>query len=72
MTRVNEDFTTEEISKVYFIVNKYSQIASTDSAMNEYIDIILHESSKLSKEDIANLAPDDLNAVLRSMGQKHQ
>ena len=72
MTRVNEDFTTEEISKVYYIVNKYSQIASTDSAMNEYIDIILHESSKLSKEDIANLAPDDLNAVLRSMGQKHQ
>ena len=70
MTAVSADFTADEASQIYRIVNSYSEIQSTPQAMDEYIRIILDENTKLSMKDIANASTDNLAAYLKKLAEQ--
>ncbi len=70
MTSVSADFTADEVSKIYRIVNSYSGIRSTPQALDEYINTIIAESSKLTASDIANASAGDLDAYLRKLAEQ--
>lgn len=70
MTSVSADFTADEVSKIYRIVNSYSGIRSTPQALDEYINTIIAESSKLTARDIANASAGDLDAYLRKLAEQ--
>ena len=70
MTSVSADYTVDEASQIYRIVNSYSSINSTPQAMNEYISIILEEKSKMTASDIASASADDLNAYLKRLAEQ--
>lgn len=70
MTAVSADFTTEEASQIYRIVNSYSEIQSTEKAMEEYIRIILDESTRMSVQDIATASSDNLAEYLRKLAEQ--
>ena len=67
MTSVSADFTADEVSRIYRIVNSYGNIRSTPQALDEYINIILAEGAKMSQSDIANASADDLAAYMKKL-----
>ncbi len=72
LTTLTADFTSDEASSVYEIVNSYSRFLATDSAVLEYINIIKEESSKPSEEDIASLSGDEFSIYLKKLKEKRK
>ena len=70
MTTVSADFSSDELSNVIRIVNGYSEISSTEAAMNEYISIILDERSKLSESDIRSSSAENLAEYINKLKDK--
>ncbi len=70
MTAISADFTADEVSKIYRIVNSYSTIQSTPQALDEYINTILAEGAKLSDSDIANASTADLAEYMRKLAEQ--
>lgn len=57
---ISGDFTPDEVSRFYSIINSYNSQAATGDAMREYIDTILFEKRKLSKSDISQMSPEEI------------
>lgn len=57
---ISGDFTPDEVSRFYSIINSYNSQAATVDAMREYIDTILFEKRKLSKSDISQMSPEEI------------
>lgn len=72
LTTLTADFTSDEASSIYEIVNSYSKFLATDSAVLEYINIIKEESSKPSESDIASLSGDEFSSYLKKLKEKHK
>lgn len=72
LTTLSADFTSDEASSIYEIVNSYSSFLATDSAVLEYINIIKEESSKPSEEDIASLSGDEFSTYLKKLKEKRK
>ncbi len=70
ITAISADFTADEVSKIYRIVNSYSTIQSTPQALDEYINTILAEGAKLSDSDIANASTSDLAEYMRKLAEQ--
>ncbi len=70
ITAISADFTADEVSKIYRIVNSYSTIQSTPQALDEYINTILAEGAKLSDSDIANASTADLAEYMRKLAEQ--
>ena len=70
MTAISADFTADETSQIYRIVNSYSTIRSTPQALDEYIRIILEEGTRMSANDIAGASADELNAYMRRLAEQ--
>ena len=70
LTAISADFTPDEVSQIYRIVNSYVQIGSTPQALDEYIRIIREEKSRMTAEDIANASADDLDAYIQRLAQQ--
>ena len=66
------DFTTDEVSTIAGILSTYSQLASTDAALMEYINTIKEESSKPTQQQIASASEQELNAFLKKLKEKHK
>ncbi len=66
------DFTTDEVSTIAGILSTYSQLASTDAAMLEYINTIKEESSKPTQQQIASASDEEFNAFLQKLKEKHK
>ena len=64
MTNVSADFTDDERNKIYKIISKYSGVASTRRALDEYINVIHEESEKPDRDDISKMTPEQLNERL--------
>ena len=72
LTTLTADFTSDEASSIYEIVNSYSKFIATDSAVLEYINIIKEESSKPSESDIASLSGDEFSMYLKKLKEKRK
>ena len=70
MTAISADFTADETSQIYRIVNAYSNIRSTPQALDEYINIILEEGTRMTANDIANASTADLSEYLRKLAEQ--
>ncbi|MBQ8795216.1 MAG: DNA primase [Clostridia bacterium] len=57
---IAQDFTPEEVSRFYSIINTYNSQTATVGAMGEYIDTIKSEKNKLSKADLSNMSPEEI------------
>lgn len=57
---IAQDFTPDEVSRFYSIVNSYNSQTATIGAMKEYIETILFEKRKLTKADIAEMSPEEI------------
>lgn len=66
------DFTSDEVSTIAGILSTYSQLASTDAALMEYINTIKEESSKPTQQQIASASEQELNAFLKQLKEKHK
>ncbi len=66
-TTVSRDFTAQEVSKFYSILSSYNSLAATRQAMDEYIDTILSEKTKLTPDKVSEMSPED---ILRSIKNK--
>ncbi|MGN0452209.1 MAG: DNA primase [Ruminococcus sp.] len=64
-TTVSRDFTPQEVSKFYSIVSSYNSQTATRQAMNEYIDVILQEKSKLTPAKIKDMSPEEIMKNLK-------
>lgn len=72
LTTLTADFTTDEVSSVYEIVNSYSKFATTDSAVLEYINIIKEENSKPDSSDIGSFTSDEFSSYLKKLKEKRK
>ena len=63
---ISQDFTPEEVSRFYSIINSYNSQAATLSAMQEYIDTIHFEKNKLSKADLSDMSPEEIMQKLKN------
>ena len=70
MTTASADFTSDEMSKIVRIVTAYSDISATDAALDEYISIILEESSRPSEQDIRSAGADELAAYISKLREQ--
>ncbi len=57
---ISQDFTPDEVSRFYSIINSYNSQTATLNAMQEYIDTIHYEKGKLSKVDLADMSAEDI------------
>ena len=60
LTNTAADFTQDENSKLYQLMSQAIPGASTAEAMNEYINVINEESSKLNSGDLADVSNEEL------------
>ncbi len=58
--KISEDFTPQEVSKFYSIINSYNSQTATLNAMKEYIDTIIFEKEKLTKADYSQMSPEEI------------
>ncbi len=72
MTTLSADFTSDEVSSIIAIVSKYSQVASTESALMEYIKTIKEERQKLSPDDVSTASEEELDSYLKKLKEKHK
>ena len=72
LAKVSADFTGDEVSKRYRIVNSYQNSVSTEDAMREYINIINEESQKISKEDISKASSRELLDYIQTLKDKRK
>ncbi len=72
LTNVAADFTQDENSKLYQLMSQSISGASTEEAMNEYINVINEESSKLNSGDLADVSNEELMAYLDKIRKKKQ
>lgn len=69
-TNMAADFTSEESGKIVGIMSSCSNIAATREAVDEYIDVILQESEKLSDDDINSASDDELMDFINRIKQQ--
>lgn len=67
---IAQDFTGEEVSRFYAIINSYNSQTATLSAMGEYIDTIKSEKNKLTKADLTNMSAEDIMKSIYSKKPK--
>ncbi len=67
---VSEDFTIEEVSRFYSIINSYNSQTATLNAMREYIDTIHFEKGKLTKADLSGMTPEEIMNNLKKKPKK--
>ncbi len=67
LTNITADFSNDEASALYRLLSQTIPAASTVEAMREYIDVIRQESSRLSKDDISSMNPEDINSYLEKL-----
>ena len=68
--KISEDFTPQEVSKFYSIINSYNSQTATLNAMKEYIDTIIFEKGKLTKEDYANMPVEEIMNNIKKKPKK--
>ncbi len=67
---IAQDFTSDEVSRFYSIINSYNAQTATIAAMREYADTILFEKNKLSKKDLSDMSPEEIQQNLRKLKKK--
>ncbi len=72
LNNITADFSQDEASKLYQMMSQTIKNASTESAMREYIKVINEESQKLTKDDVASMSADELNAYLDRIRKNKQ
>lgn len=70
MTAVSAEWSPDELSEIYRIVNSYAEIQSTPKALDEYIGIILNEKSKMTAAEIAATPTEDLAEYIKKMAEQ--
>ncbi len=57
---ISQDFTPEEVSRFYSIINSYNSQTATLNAMREYIDTIHYEKGKLDKDVLSQMSAEEI------------
>lgn len=70
LNNVTADFTEDEKNRIYKMVNERRAVAETQSALDEYINVIIEESQKPSGEDIAKMSDDEMRERLSKIREK--
>jgi len=63
---IAQDFTSDEVSRFYYIINSYNSQTATVAAMKEYIDTIKFEKGKLSKQDLADMSAEEIMLSMKN------
>lgn len=72
LNTINQDFTQDEISKIYGIIQRTIKVNPTQPMIDEYINIILEEKHKMKKEDIANASVEEINDYIKKLREKKE
>ena len=72
LVSLSADFTTDELSKIYRMVNSYGDMPHTVQALDEFIAIIRDESSKPTDSQIRNSTQDEFASIFSQMKDKRQ
>lgn len=72
MTTVTADFSSQESSKIFYIVNARENFANTPQALDEYISIILKEKAKPSESEIKNSSSDEFADFFSRLKNDHR
>ena len=72
MTTVTADFSSQESSKIFYIVNARENFANTPQALDEYIGIILKEKAKPSESEIKNSSSDEFADFFSRLKNDHR
>lgn len=70
LTNISADFSSDEVSQLYRLISTSVTSASTKEAMDEYINVINEESSKLTSDDLASISDTELTAYLEQIKKK--
>ncbi len=71
-TSISADFTMDEQSKVYYIINSYKDLPHTREAADEFIGIIKDERSKPTESQIRNSTKEEFTSFFSSLKDKKQ
>lgn len=64
---ISQDFSPDEVSRFYSIINSYNSLTATITAMKEYADTILFEKSKLSKADLSQMSAEEIQQNINKL-----
>nr|WP_316622043.1 DNA primase [uncultured Ruminococcus sp.] len=70
LTALSRDFTSEEQSKIVEIADKYKNMPHTREALDEFIGVILDESSKPTEQDIRNSSAEEFTDLFSNLKSK--
>ncbi len=69
LTSVSSDFNSDEVSYLYKLISSTIPASSTRDAVEEYINVINEENSKLTSDRLADMSADDINDYLKKLKQ---
>lgn len=74
LTSVSADFTSEEQSKIFRMINGIAELPRTGSnqALDEYISVILEERHRPTENEIRNSTPDEFASIFTKMKDQKQ
>lgn len=72
LNSISEDFTQDEISKIYRIAHRTITTKVTPELVEEYIKIIYQEKNKVKKEDFSSLSPEEMREYIKKQRENRE
>ncbi len=72
LTNISADFTSEENGRIAGLLAGEKAFASTASAAEEYINVVLEQGKKLSKDEIQNASDEELLEYIKMQKEKRK
>lgn len=72
LNKAGEDFTQEEVSKIYSIAHRTITTKLSQKLVDEYINIIYQEKDKIKKEDFASLSDEKINEYIKKQRENRE
>lgn len=72
LNSISEDFTQDEISKIYRIAHRTITTKVTPELVEEYIKIIYQEKNKVRKEDFSSLSPEEMREYIKKQRENRE
>ncbi len=66
----NESFSTEEVGRIYGILNDFSQFAHSQDVLNDYITVLNEYNEKINQRDAGSMSSDELLEFAKKLEEK--
>ena len=68
----NEGFSTDEVGRIYGILNDFSQFANAEDVLNDYITVLNEYHERINQKEAGSMSNDELLELQKRLTEKQK